>query len=168
MAKNQASAEPNPAPAPTGTDPFADCYDAEPPKGLKEVGNPDIDGWWQPKAGLVFQGTVVGWFRITDKNQKERSIVIVRLAKPTAAILDKQPIRLEAGKHLAVGISYRLQELLSYIENHGEVWARALEKKDIGGGHSMWQYDLRARGTKAPPPTAAMAAQGADGDDIPF
>lgn len=168
MASDKAIAKTNPA---TSSDPFADCYGDDAPKGLEETGNPEIHGWWNPEPGLTFHGKLVGSFKIEDtKNRRMRDVVIVKLLKPAKAAdtdekgLDgkRKGVRLEVGQNLAVSVSYRLLDVLSYVEHHGEVWAKALEKKDIGHGQSMWQYDLRVRGQRSTPvaPTST--------EDAPF
>lgn len=157
------------ATATTASDPFADCYGGEPPKGLESVGNPDIDGWWNPKAGLVFHGQICGHFTIEDKKRNStRDVVLVKLARPTLAVESgsETPVKLEAGAVLAVGISYKLREMLSYVEHKGQVWAKTLEKSNIGGGQTMWKYDLRMQGKKAPPPVASAISS--DDDGAPF
>lgn len=142
-------------------------FGGEPPKGFEQVGNPDIDGWWTAKVGLVFTGEICGFLTIENKRKDgTRDVVLVRLSKPTLAIVDEEEVRLEAGKVLAVGVSYKLRDMLSYVEHKGQVWAKALEKKDIGGSQSMWQYDLRVQGKKAAPPRGSVLS--ASDDTIPF
>lgn len=151
----------------TGSDPFADCVGGEAPKGFEEVGNPDLDGWFAPKEGRVFYGKICGHFVIEAKgSQREREIVLVRLMKPAVATVkegkEDKEVRLEAGQVLAVGVSFKLRDMLSYVEHKGEVWAQVKGKDSIGNGQTMWKYDLRCRGTKAAPPKASVA-----GDDVP-
>lgn len=151
----------NPAPAAN-----ADCYGGgdDVPKGFEEGGTPEVDGWWNAEAGLVFTGQVVGHFTIEDK-QKTRDVVTVRLSKPTLAMVDKQKVRLEVGQVLGVSLSYRLLPLLDYVEHKGMVWARAESKKDIGRGQSMWLYKLAFKGQKGAPPAQRSAASD---DALPF
>ena len=148
MAKSSATAQENT---------FSDIPDVEAPKGegWQESGRPDLEGWWVPQEGRTFQGKIISSFKFED-----RSVLLIRLTKPCMAGdpsekdadgLSKM-IRLEPGQVLAVGISYKLQDLLSYVENQGECWVKCGAKKKIKGGHTMWSYEVKVKGKRSTPP----------------
>lgn len=136
---------------------FSDIPDVEAPKGegWQETGRPDLNGWWVPQEGRVFQGKIISSFKYED-----RPILLVRLTKPCMAgdPVEKDAdglskmIRLDAGQVLAVGVSYKLQDLMSYIEYQGECWVKCGSKKKIKGGHTMWSYEVKVKGKRSTPP----------------
>jgi hypothetical protein len=79
--------------------------------------------------------------------------------------MDKQKIMLKKGQILGVGVREKIRDVLSYVEHHGQVWIKALSKENIGGGRTLWKFDAKCRGKKAPPPTPRMDKSS---DDIPF
>lgn len=97
-------------------------------------------------------------------------MLAVRLTRPTkAASADdsKVSVRLEPGQVLGVSVRYKLNDLLSYVEHQGECWVKCLNKKELKGGHSVWEFEVKVKGEKAAPPNPGGAvAQG--NDDIPF
>lgn len=137
---------------------------------------PSIDGWYKPVAGDGFYGRVIGNFQIEDKKAKRmRDVVIVRLGVECNAVADKKSVKLAEGQCLGVSIRHKLLPLMEHITNKNVVYVKALEQKPIGNGQSMWEFDIKSKGIKAPPPEPRVlthdqaAAGGVVGDDdIPF
>lgn len=146
---------------PETTDAFSDCYGGEAPEGFKEAGQPDIDGWWKPEEGLVFQGQIITSFTIED-GASERDVVCVRLSRPTKAMVGRgenaQSVKLDKGMVLGVGVSYKLQPMLEYVEHQGFVWCKAEKKVPIDKGRTMQNYDLRIKGQRSTPVKASPAS----------
>lgn len=140
---------------------FADCYGGDAPEGFKEAGQPDIDGWWKAEEGLVFQGQIITSFTIED-GASERDVVCVRLSRATKAMAGRgdnaKAVKLDKGMVLGVGVSYKLQPMLEYVEHQGFVWCKAEKKVSIDKGRSMQNYDLRIKGQRSTPVKASPAA----------
>ena len=60
--------------------------------------------------------------------------------------------KFEAGALIGIGIRHKLREILNYVEHRGEVFVKPVEQKKIGGGRRMWEFVVRCKGKKAPPP----------------
>jgi hypothetical protein len=159
--------------------PFMD----EAPEGWNTAGTPDIDGWWSPeykdgtttKRSPAVVGKVVGIIAVKDKKRGgTRSVSLIELVKPTIAIVEKKPKQLEAGAVVGVGVRHKLQELALCVENHVAVFIKPEDKKEIGGGQTMWTFDFRYKGKLSEKPTTPLNAPATDDaedkgdDDIPF
>lgn len=112
-----------------------------------EVNTPDIDGWYSPiegEAGWV--GRIAGMFKRTDDEGKQRDIVVVRLLSDcSSATIEGEPVELEAGQVMAVGVKAKLRGLLEYVERRATVAVRATEKIKIGKGRSMWNFSVKGQ-----------------------
>ncbi len=179
MAKNTAETAIGLNPTTSNQDPFAAAFGGEAPAGMRDLGAPEIQGWFSPEPGLVFCGQILSSFMTRDvKKNTERDVLIIRLAKPTKAKDaddTERSVLLGEGAILGVSVTHKLQDLLSYVEHQGWVWVKALRKKDIGGGQQMWLYDVRVKGTRAAPRRGTVEESGeqsvpalAAADDCPF
>lgn len=154
-------------------DEFADCFSQEetPDETWTDESMLEVHGWWKAEPGLRFTGTIVGAFQIAQKDRK-RAVVLVKLARPTKAVMDKKPIRLEPDQVLGVSINHSLTPMLSYVEKNGLVWAMVKGQKDVGQPQPMWVYELKMKGEKTAPPALGtpvdIDAQGDEGDDFAF
>lgn len=139
--------------------------------GFEREDQPSLDGWYKPEAGNGFYGKIVGSFQIEDKKTgKPRDIVIIALAVSVKAIVDKKEAQLEVGQFLGVSIRHKLQPLLQYVTHKGVVHVKAIDQVDIGGGQTMWNFQIRAKGEKSNPPAPRPPSADNAGkyDDIPF
>jgi hypothetical protein len=107
--------------------------------------------------------------------------VLIRLSAPTKHYPSGRPDpdapgsggpaeRLEVGQICALGVSHQLRGLLEYVEHQGRVWVKALEKKKLKNGNSVWKYDVRVdpKARKGAPPVALPNAAATSSDDAPF
>lgn len=142
----------------------------KPPKGFVMGGTPDIDGWYEPRINEVLYGQICGAIKIADEKSKSgfRDVVLVRLIEPIKAVQDKTPVDLEAGQVVGVGIRHQLADMLYYVESRGKVWALAKEKVSIGGGQTMWKFDIAFDGEKRVPPERIETAVRTPAGGIPF
>lgn len=153
-------------------DEFADCFGHEDLDSTwTDESMLEVHGWWKAEPGLRFTGNVVGAFQIDQKDRK-RTVALVRLARPTKAVLDKKPIRLDPGQILGVSINHALTPMLNYVEKQGRVWAMVKGQKDVGQPQPMWVYELKMKGERTAPPALGtpveVEAQGDEGDDFGF
>lgn len=148
-------------------------------KGFERVDIPEVDGWFKAEAGAFFYGRIISHFQIADdKKGTMRDIIVLKLGadcKSTVQKGSKETQTMAKGGVLAVGITHKLKPLLEYVTNKGIVAAKALSKDSIGGGQTMWTYEINCKGEKAAPPASAIltqaegaAATGTKFDDIPF
>lgn len=153
--------------------------DFAPPTSMDRVDQPSVDGWHKPEAGNGFYGKLLSSFQVKDKKSGVmRDVVVVGLLVDCEAIdaETKKPTMLKRGQYLGVSVRHKLQPIMEYVTNKGVVYAKATEQVSIGGGQSMWNFDLRCEGTKAAPPAprqlahdnAAKGGAGGSDDDIPF
>jgi len=140
----------------------------KPPAGFQSASMPDIDAWYNPTPGMVLYGTIVGAIKIPDdkSNTGYRDAVLVQLKEPITAVKEQQPVKLEAGQVIGVGIRHQLGEMLYYVEHRGDVWCLAKDKVSIGHGQTMWKFDLHFKGKKSNPPERHEAAGPSGG--VPF
>jgi len=140
----------------------------------EEVSVPDIDGWYSPEAGEVgWVGRIVGMFNMKDafNEGKTRTVVVVRLLSNCSSAVDGdegEPVELQAGQAMAVSIKAKLVALLDYVEKRATVGVRAVEKKNLARGRSMWVFAIkgqpgarvpRQQDTRASEQSAAGAAE---------
>ncbi len=116
----------------------------------EEVSVPDIDGWYSPEQGEKgWVGRIINQFRMKDafNDGKMRTVVVVRLLSDCASAVDAdgEPATLEAGQTMAVSIKAKLADLLDYVEKHGTVGVRAVEKKALTKGRSMWVFSIKGQ-----------------------
>jgi hypothetical protein len=143
-------------------------------KGLEDVGNPDVDGWYKPEKGSRFAGRVEGRFTIVDPSDEgsTRDVVLVRLAVPTKAVLNDQEIQLGAGQVLAVGIRAKLGELLHFVDKRGKVMVECLGQQKIKGGRTMWQFKVKGeaakRSAQVPIARGSQKLDDQASSDVPF
>jgi hypothetical protein len=119
----------------------------------EEVNVPDIDGWYSPEQGEAgWVGRIVGEFRMKGDDDRERTVVVVRLASDcSSASNEGEPVILEAGQVMAVSIRAKLVGLLDYVERRAMVAVRAIGKKEIGKGRSMWVFTIKGQpGARVP------------------
>lgn len=169
--------------AAAATKPAAAAASSGPPKSFEEMGSapegfdredqPSLDGWYKPATGNGFYGRIVGNFQVEDKKSgKMRDVVIIKLAVPCKAQVDKKEATLDAGQFLGVSIRHKLMPLMEYVSNKGLAWVKALDQVNIGGGQTMWNFEINCKGTKAAPPVPRRLshdqASAAGADDIPF
>ncbi len=64
---------------------------------------------------------------------------------------------------MAVSMRAKLVGLLDYVEKQGIVAVRAIGKKPIGHGRSMWQFSVKGKGERVPRQTPAMSGAAASG-----
>ncbi len=169
-------------PAENGTKPATTAASAAPksfedmgsaPEGFDREDQPSLDGWFKPATGNGFYGRIVGNFQVEDKKSGQmRDVVIIKLAVGCKAQQDKKEVTLDAGQFLGVSIRHKLQPLMEYVSNKGLAWVKTQDQVPIGGGQTMWNFEINCKGTKAAPPAPRKltheqsAAAGAD--DIPF
>jgi hypothetical protein len=136
----------------------------------EDVNIPDIDGWYAPEEGEAgWVGRIVGMFRMKDSfnEGKMRDIVVVRLLSPCSSAVDSdggEPCELEPGHAMAISVKAKLLGLLEYVEKRGTVAVRAVEKKSISKGRSMWTFAVKGQ------PSARVqreSSQGASGSQSP-
>ncbi len=145
-------------------------------EGYEQDDQPSIDGWYKPVASDGFYGRIIGHFQVKDKKSGNmRDVVIVRLGVACNAIVDKKTVLLNEGQVLGVSIRHKLLPLMEHITNKNVVHVTATEQKSIGSGQTMWEFKIKSKGVKAPPPAPRQltheqaAAGGVVGDDdIPF
>jgi hypothetical protein len=135
--------------------------------GLDDVSEPDIAGWFKPVEGAEFAGNAVKVIQIDDDDDQPRDVLLVKLKAPCKfAVMEESTVTVEAGEILAVGMRFGLQELLSYVEKKGLVYAKATGKQKLKGGRSKWNWVIRAdtkKRTAPVAPTARVAGADADG-----
>lgn len=157
--------------AATKTRSFEDMSGEDLGKDFDREDQPSLDGWFKPVTGNGFYGRIVGNFQVEDKKSgKMRDVLIVQLAVACKAQVEKKEVTLDAGKFLGVSIRHKLQPLMQYVSNKGVAWVKTLDNVDIGGGQTMWNFEIKCKGQKAAPPAPRQlnAANAAGGDDIPF
>ena len=134
--------------------------------GLEDVSEPDIAGWFKPVEDAEFAGNAVKVIQIDDDDENPRDVLLVKLRVPcSAAVMEESPITVPAGEILAVGMRFGLQELLSYVEKQGLVYAKATGKQKLKGGRSKWNWVIRADKKKRTAPVAPVArVAGGDSD----
>lgn len=143
----------------------------KPPEGFEQGGRPDVDGWFKPEKGAIIYGKISGYMKIKGDNGL-RDIIVVKVRQPTEAYLkggDK--VTLEKGQFLGVTVSTDLRDALMYVENKGEIYAVAKEKKKLTGSRTLWKYDQYYKGEKAPLQASDSIEANTDvgdDDDIPF
>jgi hypothetical protein len=153
--------------------------DFAPPQTMERVDQPSVDGWYKPETGNGFYGKILSSFQVKDKKSgMMRDVVVVGLLVDCQAIdaESKKPVTLKRGQYLGVSVRHKLQPIMEYVTHKGTVYAKAIEQVSIGGGQTMWNFDLRCEGTKAAPPaprqlahdSAAKGGAGGSDDDIPF
>lgn len=148
------------------------------PEGMERVDQPSLDGWYAPEVGNGFYGKLLSHFQVLDKKSgKMRDVVIVGLLADCQAVDagTKQKTTLKRGQYLGVSVRHKLQPLMEYVTNKGVVFCKAKSKESIGGGQTMWNFELACKGVKAAPPAPRQLSHeeagtgGAVGDDdIPF
>jgi hypothetical protein len=133
--------------------------------GLKDVSEPEIAGWFQPKEGAEFVGNALKVIQI-DTDDGQRDVLLVKLKMPCASATragSEEVITLEAGQVLGVGMRWGLQELLCYVEKKGLVYAKATGKMKLKGGKSKWNWVIRAdEKSKSAPVVPTARVSGAD------
>lgn len=163
--KNEAKA-PEPVKAPEPTMPDVSNWDSV---GL------DIAGWYKPEVTGVVWGKLVGFQVINDKRGEPRNVYLVALGAPVKAVQKGgDAIQLDKGQIIGLAERAKLTDLRNYVTNNGLVYIKPLKKVQLDGGRSMWTFEARCKGTKAPlvTTTADNVRGGRDdddsGDDIPF
>lgn len=120
----------------------------EPPAGMDRVGLPSLDGWWDGEAKTPVHGKLLGEFRQKNKTGGFRWIAIIGLFSEANVTIgagrEAKKTTLPRGKIVGVGVKHKLQDLLTYAPGT-EVWILPLEKKSIGGGQTMWEFDMRVK-----------------------
>jgi len=116
----------------------------------EEVSIPDIDGWYSPEEGEAgWVGRIIGAFRMKDafNEGRMRDVVVVRLLSTCSSAVDAdgEPTVLEAGNSMAVSIKAKLASLLEYVERHGTVGVKAIDKKKLDKGRSMWVFAVKGQ-----------------------
>ncbi len=156
----------------TGPTSFADM---KPPPDMDRVDQPSLDGWYKPEVNNGFYGKLLGHFQVKDqKSGRMRDVVIVGLLADCEGVVNQKKVVLKRGQYMGVSVRHKLMPLMEYVTNKGTVYARATEQVQIGGGQSMWNFDLRCTGIKAAPPAPRQLSHdqagsgGAGDDDIPF
>lgn len=163
MAKQQSSPQASAAPnAPSQVDNVSDWTkelpEAPEGAGFLDETTPEIQGWWDVDSKIQIWGTIAGAFQQENDDGSVRDTVIVKIKYPTMAVPagkrgdDAKPEKFEAGALIGIGIRHKLREILNYVEHRGEVFVKPVEQKKIGGGRRMWEFVVRCKGKKAPPP----------------
>jgi hypothetical protein len=135
----------------------------------ERIDRPDVDGWYKPEVGLVFVGKLVGSFPVLDKKTNQvRQVALVKLYKPCKAyhVGNETPFNLKADQVLAVGVRFKLQDLLPYVEGKAEVWVRADKQVSIRGGQTMWNFTVVVE--KGARKSAVVNTQQPESGDLPF
>ena len=144
--------------------------------GFEDITLPELEGWYKPEKGKGFDGKIVGRIAIPDARRGgDRDVVLVRLERPCSSCShpddSEQIVTLQPGQVLAVGIRYKLTELLEFVEHKGSCIVVASGKKSIGNGQTMWQFKIACKGKRAAPPAPkpserrAPSAEGEVGED---
>lgn len=129
-----------------------------------EVSVPDIDGWYSPEAGEAgWVGRIVASFRMKDSfnEGKSRDVVVVRLFSTCSSAVDSdgEPAILEPGNTMAVSIKAKLLDILDYVEKRGTIAVKALEKRPLAKGRSMWTFSIKGQaGMRVPRKQEAISA----------
>lgn len=152
--------------------------DMKMPEGMERADQPSLDGWFAPEVGNGFYGKAISHFQIKDsKSEKMRDVVIVGLLADCEAVdaETKKKTTLKRGQYLGVSVRHKLQPIMEYVTNKGTIFCKTLSKESIGGGQTMWNFELGCKGVKAAPPAPRQLSHeeagsgGAGGDDdIPF
>jgi hypothetical protein len=116
----------------------------------EEVSVPDIDGWYSPEAGEAgWVGRIVASFRMKDSfnEGKTRDVVVVRLFSNCSSAVDSdgEPVILEPGNTMAVSIKAKLLDILDYVEKRGTIAVKAIEKRPLAKGRSMWTFSIKGQ-----------------------
>lgn len=114
--------------------------------GARDVGTPDIQGWYKPESKSVVYGKIVGAIGISQEERgvvSVRSVVLIELERACDAIMDKEEITMDPGQVLGLSVSAKLTELLHYVEGNGVVYIKPLEKVALKGGRSMWKFKVK-------------------------
>ncbi len=139
--------------------------------GLEDITVPEIEGWFKPDTGAVLAGQIVHYIEIEQKDGA-RKVLLVKLLAPCKNVIkdgDKTQtaVTFEKGQVVGVGVRHKISSLLDYVANKGIIAIQATEKQNIPGGKTMWKFNVRAKGVKAPLPVPARTSAGTD-QDIPF
>jgi hypothetical protein len=177
-AKQQSSPQPTPA-APAGPSRVEEDIDLwlkdlpEAPEGggFIDETTPELQGWWDVESKVQIWGVIAGAFQQEGDDGGVRDTVIVKTKYPTMAVPagqrgdDAKAQMFPAGSLIGIGIRHKLREILNYVEHRGEVFVKPLEQKRIGGGRRMWEFIVRCKGKKSPPP---IRPQNPDVGRVPF
>jgi len=136
--KNQDTSKPNPSP-PSGFD--------------IQIAEAETDGWWRIEEGSVVTGRLLGLYPMRSSG---REYYQVKLSQPCKANVgkgsDAEVKTLKAGQVIGFDERSGMKGLRKYAESDGvfDIWILAKEKKDIGGGQTWWQFDIRGKTVKSP------------------
>jgi hypothetical protein len=126
--------------------------------GFIDETTPELEGWWDVESKVPIWGVIMGAFEQEGDDGSVRDTVIVKIKYPTMAIPagqrgdDAKAQKFEAGALIGIGIRHKIREILNYVEHRGEVYVKPEQQKRIGGGRRMWEFTVRCKGKKAPPP----------------
>jgi len=122
----------------------------------------ELDGYWAPERGPL-HGTLIGGFEFVQKSGQgagERSrAYVIRLESPCEGVYytyspdgKRQELTegtLETGSIVGVFDSAGLRALQN-LKGASIKLSRAKEKRVLKSGHSMWVFDIRAKGKGEP------------------
>lgn len=155
---------------------------SKPPAGFEALSF-DIDAWFKCQAGNVIFGRIESAFWVENKRGRNQQLVyVIRLGAPCLAVTkdEPEPHEYPKGATIALRETHNLRPLREYVGKRGIVWCKPEKQKDIGGGQTLWTFDLRAKGEKsaftidqadALPNASERNAPneaGIDDEDVPF
>ncbi len=113
-----------------------------------DIGEADIDGWYDPNKGVEAQtvvGKILSYLPLPDtEHGGDRPNVLITLERPCLAVKNQEAITLQPGQVIAVGIRVKLIDLLYYVEGRYRVFVQVTEKVKLTKGKSMWKFRMKA------------------------
>lgn len=133
--------------------------------GFDDCSTLDIEGWFKADIGAKVHAKIRYLMKVPDKRGKARTIAVCELMSPCEhAVQNKQPVKLESGQIIGVGVNYMLRPILQYAANQGEFKATFTSKAELPGGNTCWKGTLGCKGVKAAPPAPITGGSGGDDD----
>jgi hypothetical protein len=140
-----------------------------------DYSQPEIEGWYRPEDNINAWviGTIVG-FAMLEGAEGPYEIAALRLAVTCKAMFEQEPVILNPGHILAVAQRFNLTRMFA-CEVGSRVAFRAIDRKNIGRGRSVWKFNVKLdprhsepRKTLAQPSTTKQLPASVDQDDLPF
>lgn len=125
----------------------------KPPPGFEPVSAARGVPWYDPETLEVVSGELVGRFTRRDS---ERAYYHVRVDTPCTGYQkpeggkrgDREEVQVDVGQLISVDERTALEDLAPLAKDETkryQVWIKAKEKVDIGGGKTFWSFDIFKR-----------------------
>jgi hypothetical protein len=138
--------------------PPAQSGNVAPPAGYEEVSAARGAPWYRPDSGAIVHGFLKG--RHTKKDgspyyQFELIEPTIAYRKPEGGQRgEREEVTVNKGEFINVDEKSQLEALQDLLRDGATwlVWLRAKEQIDIGGGKTVWVFDVKKKLAKAAPP----------------